>query len=184
MAKKQWETQFIQAFNEGVKAYRSGVRDAGEMFDNQQVAFLGTIGCTAQELYDFVEDQCDDGEPSLEDIVAMTTIRQRYFQSVQHGIPSQFHIDPAELPPKDEPVGGLPWLPRIIAKARAKLRGELDATIMYGCGGDRSFLRKARMKAPEFLQLVWDSGNDDARIVAAVQQSAGISSLSAHPATS
>lgn len=173
MANDNWEARFKAAYEAGVKAYEEGSRSAADMFDTQQEAQLGTIGCTAQELFDFVEDFCRDGVPSFEDALAVAALRRRYFQEVQHGIPSQFQIDPAELPPKDEAVEGIRWLPRIIAKARAKLRGELDPTTMYGCGGDRAFLERWNLAMPGFLELVWKSGTDDAKIIAAVKASAG-----------
>jgi hypothetical protein len=42
---------------------------------------------------------------------------------------------------------------------------------MYGCGGDRAFLDSVGMTAPQFLQLVWDAGQDDARVVAEITAS-------------
>jgi len=44
---------------------------------------------------------------------------------------------------------------------------------MYGCGGDRPFLRKMNMTVPEFLKLVWDADNDERRIIDAVKRSGG-----------
>jgi len=120
-------------------------------------------------LFDFVEDYCEAGGPDLTTAVAVAAIRRRYFLEVQHGIPSQFHVDPQELPPKFEEIDGFRWLPRIIAKARAKLRGELDPTIMYGCGGDREFVESIGMTIPQFLQLVWDAGEDDQKILGGVK---------------
>jgi len=61
-----------------------------------------------------------------------------------------------------------------VVKARIKLRGEMDPDLMYGCGGDRPFLRRHHMTLPQFLQLVWDKGDDDRAIVDAVKQAAGI----------
>lgn len=173
MANESWEERFKAVFEAGVTAYRAGRREAEEMFDRRQTAFLASIGCTPQELFDFVEDHCDLGEPSFDDTLAVAAVRRRFFEEVQHGIPSQFQIDPAELPPKDEAVEGIRWLPRIIAKARAKLRGELDPGTMYGCGGDRPFLQSVNLTLPGFLELVWSAGADDSRIIRAVKQSAG-----------
>jgi len=79
-----------------------------------------------------------------------------------------------DLPAKTDAVDGIEWLPRIIEKARLKLRGEMPADLMYGCGGDRPFLRRMKMTLPEFLKLVWESGPDDRRIVNAVKCSAGL----------
>ena len=63
---------------------------------------------------------------------------------------------------------------RIIVKARLKLLGEMPPDLMYGCGGDRPFLRRMKMTLPQFLKLVWDSGTDDRRIIDAVKRSAGL----------
>ena len=78
----------------------------------------------------------------------------------------------SELPAKTAEVDGIAWLPRLIEKARIKLRGEMDPNLMYGCGGDRPFLRKYKMTLAEFLQLVWDKGDDDRGIVEAVKAAA------------
>ena len=60
---------------------------------------------------------------------------------------------------------GIRWLPRIIQKARAKLRGEMPPELMYGCGGDRPFLEGVHFGLAEFLRLVWESGDDTRRVV-------------------
>lgn len=60
----------------------------------------------------------------------------------------------------------------LIVKARAKLRGEMNPDLMYGCGGDSLFLREPKMTPPQFLQLVWDSGDDERAIVEAVKKAA------------
>ncbi len=40
---------------------------------------------------------------------------------------------------------------------------------MYGCGGDRPFLRKVGIALPDFLQMTWDSGNNDRPVIDAVR---------------
>ena len=64
------------------------------------------------------------------------------------------------------------WLPRIIAKAQAKLRGEMSSDIMFGCGGDRAFLRKVGIDPAQFLRVVWNAGDDLEHIVEYVKISA------------
>jgi hypothetical protein len=61
---------------------------------------------------------------------------------------------------------------RILAKARLKLRGEMPADVMYGCGGDRAFLARVNLTSPEFLQWVRDHEHDDGPIVEAVKRRA------------
>lgn len=171
MADFDWEKQFERLFEIGVRKYQEGERSGDRMFSTREQAFLGTVGCTAQELFDCVEDYCSEGVPDVPTALALAAIRRRYFLEVQNGIPSQFQIDPQELPAKNEELEGFRWLPRIITKARAKLRGELDPSIMYGCGGDRAFVESIGMTLPQFLQLVWDAGEDDRKIIDAVKQS-------------
>ena len=74
------------------------------------------------------------------------------------------------LPAKKDEVDGIPWLPRLIEKARAKLRGEMPPELMYGCGGDRPFLRSMNVELAEFLRLVWICESDNRRIVDYVKQ--------------
>jgi hypothetical protein len=62
-------------------------------------------------------------------------------------------------------VHGITWLPRLIPKARAKLRGELPASMMFCCGGDRDFFKKHAITAAEFLALVRAHENDSQPII-------------------
>jgi len=52
------------------------------------------------------------------------------------------------------------------------IRGEMNPDLMYGCGGDRPFLRQHHLTLPQFLQLVRDKGDDDRAIVDAVKHAA------------
>ena len=69
----------------------------------------------------------------------------------------------------DAELGGYLWLPRIIAKAKAKLRGELPPEVMYNCGGDRHFLKTIGLEASAFLKVVRDA-KDDNQILDYVQE--------------
>jgi hypothetical protein len=64
--------------------------------------------------------------------------------SVQKAQRSTRVIDMDKLPPKSAKLDGIEWLPRIIEKARAKLRGEMPPDLMYDCAVTRSFSRRAR----------------------------------------
>jgi hypothetical protein len=142
------------------------------MFDSADVAFLASIGCTAQELFDFVDDALEYGDFDFETVLAVAAIRRDYFLNVMHGKSTGQVVPMHELPAKAAKVDGIAWLPRLITKARIKLRGEMDPDLMYGCAGDRPFLRERNMTLPQFLQLVWDKGDDDRAIVDAVKNAA------------
>ena len=70
-------------------------------------------------------------------------------------------IDADTLPAKSDTVRGVAWLPRLIPKARAKLRGELPPSLMFCCGGDRRFFRERGILPAEFLNLVWRESADE-----------------------
>ncbi len=167
-----WPKQFRELFEDGLDAYRAGQRAAAAMFNEVQRQFLDELGATAQEIFDFVEDTFHGGEPGFETTLLITATRREYFLNVQKGKRSPRVIDMDALPGKNAQLGGIEWLPRIIEKARAKLRGEMPPELMYGCGGDRAFLSEHGIHAADFLREVWAAADDTPRILAFVRQHA------------
>lgn len=167
-----WKTEFRNVWDRGIAAWKSGRASAQTMFGPEDVAFLATIGCTAQELFDFVDDSLGYDDVDFETVLAVTGMRREYFLTVMGGKLSGKVVPMSELPAKSAEVDGIAWLPRLIAKARIKLRGEMNPDLMYGCAGDRPFLRRHNMTLPQFLQLVRDRGDDERAIVDAVKQAA------------
>ncbi len=167
-----WAKQFREVFEDGLDAYRAGKRDSESMFNPAHRKFLAEIGTTTQEVFDFVEDNYHGGDPGAETALLITATRREYFISVQKGKPSQRRIDMDALPAKSEELGGIEWLPRIIEKAKAKLRGEMPADLMYCCGGDRAFLREHGIHPADFLREVWAAGDDTSRILEFVRKAA------------
>lgn len=167
-----WKLEFSHIWERGVAAWKAGRRSARTMFEPADVAFLAGIGCTAQELFDFVDDALGWDDLDFETVLEVTAIRRAYFLEVMKGTPTGRVIPMSTLPPKSAAVDGISWLPRLIEKARIKLRGEMDPDLMYGCAGDRPFLRERNMTLSEFLQLVWDKGEDERAIIDAVKKAA------------
>ncbi len=167
-----WLAQLRETYDQAVRRFEQGQRGPETVIGQDALAFLDSIGTSAQELYDFVEDWVEDGEPDFETVAAITDVRRSYFLTVQEGKPSEKMISSATLPSGYAELGGYRWLPRIITKARAKLRGELSSDIMFGCGADRPFLRSVNMDPAEFLNIVWNAGTDDQMILDAVQSKA------------
>lgn len=165
MNQYSWETTFLQLFDSVLVQHRSGRFRWDRDFASQDLAFLRSIGHQPRELFDFVEDYAADGEPSPASALLIAAVRRDYFRTVQHGIPSERRIDPADLSPKRAELAGIPWLPRILEKAEAKLRGELDPEIMYGCGGDRAFLREHDVHPADFLRIVWAARGDQRKVL-------------------
>lgn len=174
MSEEAWIQQFREVHARGLTALSARRHSPATLFPAKDLEFLASIGCSAQELYDFIEDLQDYGEPDLQTAIAVQAIRRDYFLNHQGGIASHHVVPMSALPPKSEAVDGISWLPRLIVKARLKLRGEMPADLMYGCGGDRPFLKRMRSSLPEFLKLVRDCGDDDRRIIDTLKRGAGL----------
>ena len=160
-----WVEEFRTLFERKGTAYKNGIQNAEAMFSKEEEAFLRSIGATSQEIFDFVEDWCDAGVPDPETTIAITKIRRDYFfQEQQEQFPEK-PIRESEFPSRSASLAGLEWFPRIIEKARAKLRGELPSDLMYSCGGDRRFLNKVNIDPVEFLKIVWQAGDNVDHIV-------------------
>jgi hypothetical protein len=155
--------KFRVLYDQAVKLYAAGRRGADTYFNPDELAFLAANGLTAQHLYDYAEDQNNYGEPGYDHALGIELVRRDYFLNRQNGRPSSVVLDVSAMPAKSAAVKGIEWLPRLIPKARAKLRGELPASLMYCCGGDRGFFQTHDINPAEFLSLVWrNETNDDA----------------------
>jgi predicted dehydrogenase len=164
-----WEQRFSKLFQSAVEKYLDGHERADGLVDEKGRKFLASIGHTEQEFFDFVEDFAKAGEPTLETALGIASVRRDYFLKEQNGAFSPHHISMSDLPAKDAEVEGIGWLPRLIPKAEAKLRGEMPPDLMYGCGGDRKFLKTHNIDAADFLRKVWDARGNKAEVVAWVK---------------
>jgi hypothetical protein len=164
-----WDAQFRAVYDRAMAAFRSGRCSVTTLCDPTDTAFLRDSGCTVQELYDFIEDAADYGEPDFETVLQVQRIRREWFLGPMQGEWTGRVVPMSDLPAKTDAVDGIAWLPRLIVKARLKLRGQMPPDLMYGCGGDRPFLRRMGMTLPGFLELVRDRGDDDRAIVDAVK---------------
>lgn len=165
-----WDSTFAALFNRCLERYRSGDEDFDTYYTGDDLAFLESIGYQKREFFDFVEDFADGGDPSLSTAILVASARRDYLRHVMKGETSERVLDPASLPAKTDELAGFVWLPRILAKARAKLRGELDPNTMYGCGGDRNFLSTHDLAPADFLRAVWAAGDDDDAVIDYVRQ--------------
>lgn len=166
-----WNDTFLALFDRCVAAYQSGDRDFENYYTPEDSAFLASIGCQPREFFDFVEDFCGEGVPSASTALLIAAARRDYYQNIQKGVVSDQVLTHDDIPTFGEELGGMTYLPRIIAKGRAKLRGELDPDLMFGCGGDRHFLEKhGDIHPADFLRHLWAAGADDPKIATWIQQ--------------
>lgn len=173
MSQYHWDRLFTDLFDRCLARYRGGDDDFTGYYGAEDIAFLTSIGYKPREFFDFVEDHGDGGEPSIATAVMIASVRRDFLDVVMHGRLSDREVTPAELPAKDSVLEGYRWLPRILVKARAKLRGELHPDIMYCCGGDRAFLREHDIAPADFLRVVWAADDDDSRVVAYLNRQRG-----------
>ena len=157
--------KFRQLYTKAVDLYAKGQRGSETYFNAEEKAWLAANGLTPQYLYDYAEDENGSGEPGYDNALAIELVRRDYFLNVQHCRPSSAVLDESKMPAKTDAVRGIEWLPRIIPKAKAKLRGELPVSLMFCCGGDRRFFKTHDILPAEFLALVWRNENDDRAVV-------------------
>lgn len=165
MSEYNWNTTFLDLFDRCLEKYNSGDTDFENYYSEEDSAFLKSIGYKPREFFDFIEDYGDDGDPTPGNALLIASVRRDYLHTVMNGELSSHEIKPSELPPKNEEIDGIVWLPRIIVKAKGKLRGELDPEIMFSCGGDRAFLRRHDIAPADFLRAVWAFFDEPDKIV-------------------
>ena len=160
-----WDTKFVALFDRCVALYRTGSKDPAKWFSEADLAFLASFGYKPGEFFDFVDDHCRYPDMAAATALTVAAVRRDYFLHVQKGVASTRIVDRDELPAKSAAVQGIVWLPRLLAKAKAKLRGEMHYDTMFGCGGDRGFFQRYDIMPAEFLTAVWRAGDDDQQII-------------------
>ena len=121
-----WNDRFLDLFDRCVKRYQSGDRDFTGYYHASDAALLAEIGYKPREFFDFVEDFCEEGTPSPSTALLVAAARRDYFQVVMKGKPGEKELTRDDIPTFGDELDGVAYLPRILAKAKAKLRGELD----------------------------------------------------------
>jgi hypothetical protein len=143
--------------------YRAGCRTPSQILAPVDLDALAKFGISAQSLYDAVDDLVRYGEPDKAIFLELAQMRSDYFHTTLQGRPPSRIVQESELPPKSVEFEGVSWLLRIIRKAQCFLEGSLCDDIMYGCAGDRSFLKKYNAALPAFLAVVRDTQGNPAK---------------------
>lgn len=160
-----YQKQLKTIWTAAVNKYEKGNRDPKSYFDAAGLAELQKLGLKVMDVYDFAEDWINYGDPDFETFLMICEVRRDYLLTVQKGQKSEIELDPSNLPQKTDSVRGIEWLPRIIPKAIAKIRGELPPVTMYNCGGDRQFFKTHNIHPAEFLRVAWAYENEPAKII-------------------
>ena len=160
-----FQKKFRAVYDRAVKVFRDGASSADQLLGADDVAFLKSFGGRAQDMFDYAEDAAENGEPDFETALLIEAVRRDYFFHVQKSKPSDNVLDDSTLPAKKDAVRGIEWLPRLMPKARAKLRGELPSDLMYCCGGDRGFFKTHDIHPAEFLRAAWAYQDNDEKLI-------------------
>ncbi len=160
-----YHSKLEKIWKDAVERYEQGRRSPEGFLSEEELKFLASIGMNVMDVFDFAEDWVCEGTPDLATFLLIHDTRRDYFLREQEGQASSHRMDSATLPAKSDEIEGIRWLPRIIPKARAKLRGELPPDTMFCCGGDRNFFQTTDLHPSEFLAVVRDAGDDDQAII-------------------
>ncbi len=128
----EWQSQFRDLFFKGVERHEAGRQSPETMFEGDEPAFLESIGCSTQEMFDFCDDYVRWGDVVYEHVEELQAVRRDYFLNDLKSQPAARRMEMEEFPAKTDEIAGIAWLPRLIVKARAKLEGALPADLMYG----------------------------------------------------
>ena len=162
-----WNETFSVLYTRCLGEYARGNANYTSYYSPADLAFLASIGCQPREFFDFIEDHCP--ELPLTTALLVAALRRSYFLNEQGHKPSSRELTADQLPLREAQLEGVAWLPRILEKAKAKLRGELHPDLMYGCGGDRKFISKHGLHLADFLETVRRAGDEIAPVLAYVR---------------
>ena len=167
----EWNDHFMALFREAVERYLLNPQTpADRFFLPEEQDFLKTIGYQPGEMLGYVREYAEKGAPSPSTTLLIAAVRRHHFLNAMRGMSGNARpITAADLPAETEEFQEIPYLPRIIRKAEAKLFGTLAPDIMYGDEKDREFLRThGNFHLADFLQLAAAARSDRQRLVSAV----------------
>ena len=167
----EWNDVFMTLVREATARYHERPQVAPcNFFLPAEVQFLSEIGYTVDEMHAYIQDYATKGDPSPSTILLIAAVRRNFFLISQRGISGNAKpVRAIDLPSPDDDYQGIPYLPRIISKADAKLHGTLDKGLMYYDEQDRQFLREhGNIHPADFLQLVARVNRDRQKMVKAV----------------
>ncbi|MCX7869175.1 MAG: hypothetical protein N2322_04405 [Terrimicrobiaceae bacterium] len=165
-----WSEKLEALYRKAVKACESGARNAEDIFTRQETLELSSIGLQPINVFDYAEDFVKYGEPGWNEFLLVAAARRDYYLYELHCAQPSPPIAESDLPAKTDAIGGIEWLPRITRKAKCFLEGTLPHDIMYGCGGDRRFLKQHDLHLADFLRMTWAVRGDAEKILKFVRK--------------
>ena len=129
---EDWKQRFRELFFAGVERHKAGRQSPDAMFEEVDIEFLESIGCSSQEMFDFCDDYVRWDDVIYDHVEELQAVRYEHFVEELDSQPAAHRMEMSEFPAKADEVEGIAWLPRLIVKARAKLAGQLPTDLMYG----------------------------------------------------
>ncbi len=163
----------MRIFREAVERYHASPhRQVENFFMPDEVELFTSIGYYPTELFPYIRDYATMGNPSPSTCLLIAAARRSFFNISQRGRrgQTQFLLE-SQLPRESETFQDIPYMPRLIRKAEAKLHGILDPSVMYYCEKDRTFLAEhGDIHPADFLYLVWHARGDKPKIISVILQ--------------
>src|ERR1700679_2368891 len=100
MSNYEFPKQFASLYDKAVALYGKGQRGAETFFEKGEASWLAANGLTAQNLYDYAEDEVGGAEPGFAHALTIETVRRDFFLNVQKGIASKAVLVEVALPAK------------------------------------------------------------------------------------
>lgn len=161
----------MELFHDAVERYHSNSQvNPLQFFYPSELEFLTSIGYKAREMFDYIADYAQTGRPSPSSALLIASKRRSYFFTAQRAMQNKSRaVTMAELPSVDDDFGGYVYMPHIIGKAEAKLRGTLEDGIMYGDARDRQFFEENGHISPsDFLGMVNNVRGDRQKLITSI----------------
>ena len=95
-----WKARFRELYQAAQQRYRDGRTIPETIFEADEADFLASLGCTSQELFDFVEDSINWGDVEYDQVEGVTALRRDHFVNALDSQPADSVIDPATIPAK------------------------------------------------------------------------------------
>ncbi|MFI3243187.1 MAG: hypothetical protein R3Y56_02915 [Akkermansia sp.] len=166
-----WNDTFMELFHDAVERYHGNSHvNPLQFFYPSELEFLTSIGYKAQEMFDYIADYAQTGQPSPSTTLLIASKRRTYFFTAQRAMNSTSKpTSLSDLPSPEDDFGGYVYMPHIIGKAEAKLRGTLDDGIMYSNARDRQFFEENGGISPaDFLGMVNNVRGDRQKLITAI----------------
>ena len=71
-----WKIKFRELYQSAQKRFRDGRSTVDSIFEDEEIMFLSSIGCSTQELFDFVEDSINWGDVEYDQVLSLIHISE------------------------------------------------------------------------------------------------------------